>query len=290
MRILLTNNHLVNIGGTETWIRTMAHELRAQGHEVDIYTLETGMFSDLLKAENFKIYTHYPDLEDNYDGILCNHTTTFYNLKLRGLKAPIIFTSHSFFIDIEQPPAEAYEVVSVTEEIGKGKIIRNGIDVLKFDCKKPINKKLTNILYLTHPWNKEGNELVIEACKEYNLTLITTEIIEMDTLINENDLVITLGRGILESLACGRNVISGDHRHGWMTGFVGGGMITEDNFDDLKTHALSGRNKPIYFTAETLKKELLKYDPARNLRNKMVSEYNIMRQAQKYVELIKAYE
>jgi len=286
MKILLTNHHLKDVGGSETWTRTMAHEL-SKNHKVTIYTKYQGYFSDLLKKLGFNIVDSLKGLE--FDLVIANHTTTLQDVYKHIEFTPIIFTSHSFFIDIERPLLGANRYVAVTEECADRRftpvIIRNGINLEKFSYVKP-SKKLEKILYLTHPWNKLGIELVEEACKDYNLTTITSPIIDMEVLIQDADLVITMGRGILESLACGKNVISGDHRE-WMEGFVGAGMITKDNFNKLKTHALSGRNWPKTFTVETLRTELDKYDPERNLRHKIEAEYDIEKNVKKYLSLIK---
>ena len=277
------------MGGSETWVRTMVHELKRQWFNVDIFTFHRGYFSELLEREGFKIISSVNELSNEYTAVIGNHTTTINAIKSK-LSCPIIFTSHSFFIDIEQPTIEADEYVAVTEEIKtkeNQQIIRNGIDLNKFKW-QPINRELKNILYLTHPWNKKGLELVKNSCQGYNLITINEPILDTEKIIHQADLVITLGRGILEGLACGRNVISGDHRD-WMDGFIGGGMITKDNFDELKTHALSGRNKPIHFTAETLRDEIQKYNPNNVLRKKIEQEYNIKKQVHKYIKLIQKY-
>lgn len=289
MKILLTNNQLADVGGSETWTRTMAHELQRQGHDITIFTLNRGYFSELLESEGLVVIDSLNGLESSFGLAIVNHITMLALVKINLEFTPIIFTSHSSFIDIERPIGGALHYVAVTEEcVDKNyytTIIRNGIDLDKFSYSKP-NKKLEKILYLSHPWNKLGDDLVKEACKDYDLTLISTPIIDTEALIKEADLVITLGRGILESLACGKNVISGDHRD-WMDGFMGAGMITEDNFDKLKTHALSGRNYPKKFTVDSLRHELDKYDAMRNLRHKIEEEYDIEKQVKQYLNLIK---
>ena len=281
MKILITNNHLTNVGGTETWVKTVADELKRRGHEVHLMTSYIGKFAEGLD------YLILWEFVDNYDLILCNHTTQLERIKT---DTPIIFTSHSFFIDIEQPIKGADAYVAVIEEIAEKQkefnptVIRNGIDLEKFKSTTPINKELKTVLYLSHPWNKKALPIIKEACKDYELITIEQETNNVETLINKADLVITLGRGILESLACGRNVISADWRS-WMQSFSGGGVVTKDNFNKLKTHAFSGRNKPIEFTAERLKQELEKYSPDNNLRHLMEKECDIKKQVDKYLNL-----
>ena len=65
MKILLTNNHLSQLGGTETWVYTMAQELKRRGYQ-GVYKRKD--ISELLK-----------DLIDDepkgYDLALINHNT-----------------------------------------------------------------------------------------------------------------------------------------------------------------------------------------------------------------------
>ena len=274
MRILLTNHHLVNVGGTETWIKTMAEELVRLGHDVEVLTLHVGPFAKQINVPVISEFT------DDYDLIIANHNTT-----IQKTDTPIIFTTHSFFIDIEQPDGRANVDVAVTEECAsKGQsVIRNGIDTERFKG-KPINEELKTILYLSHPWNKKALPIIEEACKDYELITLTEETYNIEELINKADLVIGMGRCLLEAMSCGRNVISGDHRS-FMTSFRGAGMITEDNFDELKRCAFSGRENPIEFTVDKLKEEIAKYDPKRNLRHRILDEYNIKKTVQDYLEI-----
>lgn len=254
----------------------MAKEL-SKKYIVSVFTFTEGLMARKIK-EFVEVTTEMPD----GDFYLVNHTNCF---SLVPKNKPIIFTSHGRF-GLELFPKEDCLKVGVTEETAQGNmVIRNGVDCERFKSKKPINKKLTNILYLSNPSYGKAGDMIREACRGYNLITLDTQRFNIENLINEADLVITLGRGILESLACERNVISADWRDGWMSGVIGAGMITEDNFDRLKTHAFSGRNNPIEFTAESLRKELDKYNPENNLRPRILEEFNIKKQCQKYTTL-----
>lgn len=275
MKIIITNNALGSYYGTETWVYAMARELSRE-HEVGVYTKHIGKMAEKIR-EFADVYTEMRDA----DLYIVNHRNCFEDIP-RG--KPLIYTSHGRGI-IEEPPEDAFSV-GVTEETAKGKlVIRNGIDCERFKSNKPINNELKNVLYLSHPHYGRAGEMIRKACHGLNLITIKEEIFEIENLINEADLVITLGRGILESLACERNVISADWRAGWMDNFSGGGIISEDNFDLLKTHAFSGRNKPIIFTAERLREEMRKYNPKRTLRKRILSEFNIKNQSKKYINL-----
>ena len=128
-------------------------------------------------------------------------------------------------------------------------------------------------------------DVIQEACRGYELDYLTEPDSRIEDRIAKADLVITFGRGILESLASGKNVISCDKRTGWMDKAQGAGMITEDNFDLYKTHAFSGRNRPTEFTVERLREELKKYDPNRNLRHRILEDFNIKKTTKEYLNI-----
>lgn len=54
MKILIGQNHLHTIGGSETYTYTLVEELVRRGHHVDLVCNVPGMVSEIMK-QNFKI-------------------------------------------------------------------------------------------------------------------------------------------------------------------------------------------------------------------------------------------
>jgi len=277
MYILVTNNSLGNFYGTESWTFAMTEELKRQGHDV---TALTNWVGDTADRMNCKITTRYD--HRHYDLAIVNHSTCWDKLPDSLNK---IFTSHSKFVSIEQPP-EGARWVGVNEYINPDSVIRNGIDCDRF---KPtsVNKELKTILYLSNPDYANGRKVVEEACKGYKVIYIEKQIFDIEVLINQADLVISMARGALEAMACGKNVIYGDWRAEWCKSFQGGGMITKDNFNKFKKGDYS--DKPIKFTAQTLRDEIEKYDyrTGEYLREQVLEHYNIEKTCKKYLTYIK---
>lgn len=274
---------LTQVGGTETWTRTMAEEL-SKNHEVTVFTKVKGRYAEDVLA-NFNVIDKYTG---DYDLAIVNHRPCFDDIPTSLYR---IFTSHSYIFDVEQFPENADRYVAVTEELTRGRkdvtIIRNGINLEKFRPTNPVNKTIKNVLYLAKFYDKPALPTIHQACKQMGLNLtVIYNAYDVENHINEADLVITHGRGLLESMACGRNVISADQR-AYMDSFSGAGTITEENFDHYKTHAFSGRNDIKTFNVETLKAEIAKYDPDRGmkLKKKVEAEYDIRANAQKYLDL-----
>lgn len=93
------------------------------------------------------------------------------------------------------------------------------------------------------------------------------------------DLVVGVNRTALEALACGRNV--------YLMGLWGaGGMVTEENFTERGLTNWSGAEIGAWPTPQQMAEDLLAgYDPARNLRDKIVQGHDPSRIAETYLEL-----
>lgn len=287
MKILLTNNHLLTFGGTETWIKTMAHEYKRQGHDVRVFTCIKGEYANWLQVPVLSVsdYLYTPDVA------LANHTSTLEYLKPEW---PTIFTSHSYFLDLEKFPEDRNVIkVAVTEEIRDGRedvtVIPNGIDISQFCVMNRPNDKLGTVLYLGNHNNMAALPTIRQACDKLgvDLKIILGNERNIAEIMNQCDLVITLGRGLLEAMACGRNVISGDYRS-WMSSFQGGGMITPENFEHLRTHAFSGRNDPIEFDVDRLAQEMALYAPqiGLELRKLIVRDFDAFVTTNQYLSLL----
>jgi len=269
--------------GTEAWTYALAKEL-IKSHTVDIYTNHPGIMSEKV-SEFCSVVTK---IDNIYDFAIVNHTPCFSRIPEDIFR---IFTSHSKVVDIEFFPLGADAYVAVSEEIAQGnyQVIRNGIDCVKFFPNKPINKKLKRVLYLSSPnYGGAAKEIVKAACKDFEVLMIDIHVSDIIGLINEVDLVISFGRGALESMACGRNVISADYRPYYMHEFCGGGIVNQESFDILKQDNFTGRLKgQTTFTCESLRYEIEKYDANLSewLRDKILDEFNVEKTAQQYLSI-----
>ena len=120
MRVLLTTRALAQPGGSETYLVTVARELRALGHELTIYSPELGAIAQRLRAEGFEVL-------DSLDGCPLpdvahvQHATTAFRVRGRFPELPMVFVSHSSIYDIENVPALAspQAVVVLSDVVGR---------------------------------------------------------------------------------------------------------------------------------------------------------------------------
>lgn len=291
MRILLTNNHLRNTGGTENYTYALATKLKDMGHEVEYFTFEKGFVSKKLEDLGipFKSY-------NKYDLIIANHNSTVDYLRDTGF---IIQTCHGKIPSLEQPSPFANVFVAVSKEIEKhllskgikSKILINGIDCERFKPTSPLHDNLTSVLSLCQ--SEKANDFIKECCKKLNPNIKflscnkhTDNVWEVEKLINEADLVVGIGRSLYDAMACGRCVISFDNRdiHKNPTG---NGYINALNIDKCLEDNCIGRNNPIEITEEFFINELRKYNPLDGIwaRNFALKNLNMKESARFYIDL-----
>ena len=285
MNILITNHWLKRLGGSETFTYTLIGELVRQGHEVDLFTNVPGKVSKRIEKD-FGVTQR---LQDSYDLILANHHTTVSEVHKLG---KTVQTCHGVIPKLEQPSELAQIKVGISEEtadhVATKHIIWNGIDCNRFAPLKPLNKRPNKLLSLVH--SDKANIIIQKACVELGIEFnaidkYKKQIWEIEEHINEADIVVSLGRGAYEAMACGRPVIVFDSRP--YQDSLADGYVDKGNIMELMKFNCSGRRYRKVFGANELKKEILKYNSAdaEFLRNFALEHLNIEKQVKKYLEL-----
>lgn len=276
MKILLTNYSLGWLGGTQTWVMTMAEELVNLGHEVYLFAGDS----------NYSLMPGYKTIDPSieYDLALINHNSCLTALDGLNVKKKI-FTSHGILPELEQPIEGADIYVSVSEEVQKNLsdkgfpsvVIRNPINVDLFLPTK-VNEKLTNILYMS---NYQGKvlDIIKEASSGYNLKVYgKNEQIDNLTAMKDADLVIGLGRTAYEAMSMNKNVIIFDYNGA-------DGLATPASLLEFRKNNCSGRRYGMKLNAEQLREMFELYSPELNLRDYIIENNDVVKIAQQYLNL-----
>lgn len=320
LKILLGNNTLSLLAGSETWTYTLALALRELGHHVTCYAPELGLISEKLLDEGIKSYNQIsPDgirpfsviLEENidhkYDVIIANHFHVVEYLRIQFPKTPIISTIHGI-IHIDEAGQKAPEhpalhsgvaqFVAVSEEVQKklladyqiaSVISRNFFDIKKHQLIKAPNSTPKQFLVNTNYAGRNDKEIQVirDAAKHFGAKVAAmgqnfSQSFDLSRVISDSDVVFGMGRSVLEGVAAGRLGIV----HGrWGTG----GVICESNLHALREVNFSGRNSQGKLaTAEELIKMIEQYYNPLTLdwgKKYIARDHNAIFAAEAYVRL-----
>jgi len=278
MKILITTQYLNNFTGSEIFTFNLAEKLGEKGHEVCVFSPVLGStISKKLKKIGIDVSDNILDFENHKFNIIhAQHNVTAILARSVFPDAPMFFMSHGYLPELEQPPSidlgiEKFIVISeeikdyfvkkysLSEE--KIKMVRNSIDVNRFSSQKKPHSKAKKLLVLSNHYTDNCRRVIEGACKDLKLNVIHVGLPEnpvpprdVSKFINDSDIVVALGRGALEAMACGRNVIVYD-MHG------GDGFVDEKNFFEIRKNNFSGRRFGKKYTIDSFKKEIEKYNP-----------------------------
>ena len=276
MKILLTNQILGGLTGSEQYQYTLYKEL-SKKHEVEM----------LYEIPNGELLANYPVIKRGqlvkYDLAIISHHQ-FLNV----LAKKKVFISHSSIKGVETPRKGADAYVAVADHIGMDysefdmTVIGQPIDCEKYNFTKPPNKELKVIASMSnYPHVHEGIEHV---CKDLGLEHIKIRQ-EKNPLekILKADLVVALGRSHLEAMACGKCVLNWDVRD--YQGSLGEGITHRHDLIAKKNY--SGRWFKNKFDESMIKEELKKYyyDPI-NQRAYVLKYHDVKKIAKQLCNLV----
>lgn len=288
MNVLVTNNHLDTLGGTERFTYDLIEELSNRDNlYVEYYTNIKGEVSERIeKCLNVKFMS-----KDKYDLILANHNSTIEKVFGKGF---IIQTIHGIFNFIEKPSVFSDAYVAISEEIqinlAKRKIpsivILNGINHNKLKNIGNIKNVLSTIVSMSQ--SGIANSKIEQACKILNVKFIRMDktkdkIWDVYKIIEKADLIIGLGRSAYDAMACGRPVIVYDERG--YNGNLADGYLNHILFSSIKNNC-SGRFYKKEYDVQDIVKELKKYEANDGLllQNFSKEHLNIKISVDKYLE------
>lgn len=325
LNILLGNNTLAMLAGSESWTLTLALALKRLGHNVECFSPELGIIAEQLREAGIKCHDRIYNsgvrpfsfvLEEEsryeYDAIIANHNHIVAFLRERFPKTPIISTIHGIihFMDDrgkqvmapEHPALESgvQQFISVSEEVQDklkedyeldSLILRNFIDTKHFKPGKKFNKKPKQILFNSnyHSVGDPEVEIIREVAKHFKAKLVAVgqNFSTSDDPMNEM-------RASDIVIGMGRSVLEGlsAGKLGICFGRWGNaGVIHEGNIDEIRRFNFSGRSSGgTQMTAQELIAQINSTYSKKTLewgRNYILREHNADRAAEFFVNMIK---
>jgi len=261
---IITSSYTLDRSGVPTYTLTMYNELVSRGHNVLVFSPLSGELAKKMNAVDSLKGIEAPDV------ILAQHRTCAIKLKNAFPNVPMILLTHGIEPEEEQPPRIAIDyyipvneqnaenLVSQYVDPNKITIIRDFVDTEEFKPVKPLADK-PKVLFISNYKKWRAWQDLTKACSILGLEFKAVgspygRSRNVAETINNADLVVTWGRGILEAMACGRPAISYNKR-------MGAGYITPEVYMENRTYNLGGIRSRYVFNVEELVGEIKKYNP-----------------------------
>ncbi len=274
MRIVFATEHLAGLGGSETYLLTVAEQLERMGHEVVVWAIEQGRSSEIARERGLVVAA--PDatnLPQECDALITQDAPTAYALADRYPGTPQLYVLHSRAFDLSVPP-QIPGVVSVlvalsgsTERWARSLAhapeivrLRQPLDLTRFTPSTAPPSEPRVLLSLGNYLHGSQLDALAQACEirgiELRLAGSLSAVEERpEVAMAQADIVAGKARVIIEAMACGRPAFLYDQ--------IGcGGWVTTDNYAVLEDDAFAGRPTPIVSGPAELAAELGKYDPS----------------------------
>lgn len=271
MRLLLATNHL-GLGGSESYLLTVAEQLDRLGHDVAVYAPEGGEGAGV--AEERAIATiGEAELDGDFDAALVQDGGVSYQLADRCPGVPQLFVAHSAKFDLQAPPqldgmvgivvalndvvAERMRRYPVGVEVIR---LRQPIDIERFVPQGELPEVPRRALLLSNAPSTDRLVAMEAACAAAGLELARVggpdgRAADIRLALARADVVIGYGRSILEAMACGRAAYVYD----WQGG---DGWVTPETYPAIEATGLAGRSGLAVVDPDRLRDDLRLYSAA----------------------------
>jgi hypothetical protein len=268
MKVLLALNSF-GIGGTETYVLTVAEQLDRLAHEVAIFSPEPGKGLEVARERGIAV-VEAGGLEDQFDAALVQDAAVAYEVAELCPRARSVFVGHSENFEPQSPPQLPGTVdllVAMNDRVEQRLRsfptdlevvrLRQPIDTERFVAAGPLPERPRQALLLSNNIVSDREAMLERACREAHLELVRVggsqgQVTDPRPALAAADIVIGYGRGILEAMACGRAVFVYD----WAGG---AGWVTGDNYRAHEAAGFGGRSEPV-FDATGLERAFSRYD------------------------------
>lgn len=275
LSILLATNHLLGWTGSETLLLTLIESLLAHSCKLTVYArcwdsewLDNNFDNRILVVNDLELIK-----QQHFDLAHVQHNSCLVGVRAVFPALPVVFSSLGVLPFLEQPTPFDVGVsryVAISEEVSnnlvasgvlpqKITVVRNMVSSDWFYPMSIIKKSPERILVLSYKMDEEKKSLLRQVAKRVGASIRFVGGVnggishkQLCEVINNSDVVVTIGRGVIETMLCGRVPLVFDI-HG------GDGLVTPDTLQDLWQCNFSGRRYRRNYTVDDLVVELSKY-------------------------------
>lgn len=304
MRIVIAHSSFNGFGGTETYMLTVAHELGQLGHEVTIAVAgELGPIAAEATAQGIDVVSGIASWPERADCALANDAATAAELAARYPNAPRVMLAHSDYFALQYPPqlSDVCSAIIVLNDRVAGHVeslaahapvvrMTQPVDTLRFSPRRPEPTSARRALVLGNYLTGRAADELERACLAAGIraTFVGShsgQTSRPEFAIAENDLVIGLGRCVVEAMACGRAA--------YVFGIAGGdGWVTAESYPALEADGFGGLVSADAVNGESLAAELRHWTPQMGTDNRVlaVKNHDALAHARRLVQLFGSLE
>lgn len=268
MRLVLATNHL-GLGGSESYLLTLAEQLQRLGHEISLYAAEHGPGAAVAQQRAIPL-SQPGQLPDEFDAAIVQDAAVSYELAAQRPASPQLFVAHSESFDLQAPPqfGEAVRrVVALNDRVAtrmrsfalEREVVRlrQPIDTERFTSRGRLPRRPRRALLLSNTPHEDRIEMLEEACTAAKVELVRIggrdgQTTDPRDALHSVEIVIGYGRSILEGMACGRAAYVYD----WNGGE---GWVTPKSYRRIEADGFAGRSGETIVDGDRIRKDLRKY-------------------------------
>jgi hypothetical protein len=297
MRLLLATNHL-GLGGSESYLLTVAEQLDRLGHEAAVYSPEPDAGAEVARERGIAVVDG-DGLDGDYDAALVQDAGVSLEVADRRPGIPQLFVAHSAKFDLQAPPqldGVVGVVVALNDRVAARMRsfatgvevvrLRQPIDVERFTLRAELPEVARSALLLSNTPNADRIAMLEAACAEAGLKLTrlggrSGQEKDIRPALAAAEIVIGYGRSILEAMACGRAAYVYDWRGG-------DGWVTGESYSGIEADGFAGSGNGEVFDAARISEDLGAYSAAMGPVNHdlVMANHRASLHAQELVELI----
>jgi len=249
MKILLATNHL-GLGGSESYLLTVAEQLDRLGHEAVVFTSEPGDGTKVARERGVEVVEE-SELSGGFDAALVQDVGVAYLLAYLYPATPRLFVAHSSKFDLQAPPqldGMVGAVVALNDRVARRMRsfstqvevvrMRQPIDIERFSPRGPLPRAPRRALFFSNNPNADRLTMIEGACAEVGVELLrlggpSGHTTDTAPALAGAEIVIGYGRSILEGMACGRAAYVYDWKGG-------DGWVTTESYAAIESDGFAG--------------------------------------------------
>jgi hypothetical protein len=271
VRLILATNHL-GLGGSESYLLTVAEQLDRLGHEAFIFAPEPGKGVEVAEERGLAVVSG-DELPEQCDAALVQDAAVALQLAGRYPETPQLFVAHSEIFDLQTPPqlpGAVAMVIALNDRVEarmrslavevEVKRLRQPIDTERFVSRTSLPETPRRALLLSNTPVSDRLKMLEDACRSAGIELtrlggLQGQTTDPRSALVSADIVIGYGRTILEGMACGRAAYVYDWKGG-------DGWITPQSYPAIEADGFGGRSAQELIDADRLAADLREYSAA----------------------------